>query len=458
MSSTSVRSRLDLLTLQRRWVADPSCPPEPTPDVRLVTAAGEWRVIAGSSILPEEADRLCRRLGESTIPEDEPLAVLDAVQRAIGRPDRPVRQLEGGPVYEFGSTWRRSTTTHRLVTSATADAPLRPARSWDEDEWSDLMSGRLGPWAAVVVDGETVSLTHSPRRVLPNAAECGVWTHPHVRGRGLAAAATTAWADLVAGDGRLRFYSTDHRNTASRKVADRMGLRHLGWQWTLSFDDHKEGDAWGRALRDHHRSVWTPTPELEVEGGRVGDAMHPEWFFRPFEQWDWWEQELLPLASRGPALDLGAGAGRASLWLQQQGVAVTAVDSSRGAVAVCRDRGVADARLADLNDPPADQQWRAVLLLCGNLGLGGTWDGIRRLLHRLGERTAPDAVVVADTVEPRGPAEIGLRIRYKGVATPWWRQHNVPVAAMESLVRDTGWRIDRHLVAAPDHAVLLRKS
>jgi SAM-dependent methyltransferase len=256
----------------------------------------------------------------------------------------------------------------------------------------------------------------------------------------------------------LRFYSTDHRNAASRKVAERLRLRHLGWQWTLSFDDFKEGDAFGRALRDHYRGAWTPMPELEVEGGGVGDAMHPEWFFRRFEQWDWWDQQLLPLAAHGPALDLGAGSGRASLWLQEQGVPVTAVDSSRGAVAVCRDRGVTDARLGDLNDPPTDQLWRAVFLLCGNLGLGGTWDGIRRLLRRVAELSAPDAVVVADTVEPRGPAEIGLRIRYKGVATPWWRQHNVPIAAMESLVHETGWRIDRHLVDAPDHAVLLRKS
>ncbi|HUP87006.1 MAG TPA: GNAT family N-acetyltransferase [Acidimicrobiales bacterium] len=457
MSATS-RSALDLLTLQRRWVRDPSAPPEGTGDVRLVTADGGWRVVPGSSIPPVEADRLCRDLRASSIAEAEPLAVLDEVQPAMAALGGQVRQIEGGPVYEFGPAWQRSTTTHRVVTSDTVATFLRCPRSWDEDEWSELMAERLGPWAAVVVDGETVSLTHTPRAVLPNAAECGVWTHPDFRGRGLAAAATSAWADLVEAEGRLRFYSTDHRNAASRKVTERLRLRHLGWQWTLSFDDFKQGDGWGRALRDHDRGVWTPMPELEVEDGGVSDAMHPEWFFRRFEQWDWWERQLLPLAAQGPALDLGAGAGRTSLWLQEHGVAVTAVDSSRGAVAVCRDRGVADARLGDLNDPPTDQLWRAVFLLCGNLGLGGTWDGIRRLLRRVAELSAPDAVVVADTVEPRGPAEIGLRIRYKGVATPWWRQHNVPVAAMESLVRDTGWRIDRHLVDAPDHAVLLRKS
>ncbi|HEV8275511.1 MAG TPA: hypothetical protein VGQ26_07420 [Streptosporangiaceae bacterium] len=28
--------------------------------------------------------------------------------------------------------------------------------------------------------------------------------------------------------------------------------------------------------------------------------------------------------------------------------------------------------LGDLNDPPADLPWAGVLLLCGNLGLGGS--------------------------------------------------------------------------------------
>jgi hypothetical protein len=59
------------------------------------------------------------------------------------------------------------------------------------------------------------------------------------------------------------------------------------------------------------------------------------------------------------------------------------VDASPGAVQVCRRRGVADARPGDVNDPPADQRWACVLLLCGNLGLGGSWEGNRRLLARL---------------------------------------------------------------------------
>ena len=92
-----------------------------------------------------------------------------------------------------------------------------------------------------------------------------------------------------------------------------------------------------------------------------------------------------PLIERGPVLDLGAGAGRAALYLQDRGIEVTAVDSSPGAVEVCRLRGVRDVCLADLSDAPDDRRWGAVLLLCGNLGLGGSWDGNRELLSRLAQ-------------------------------------------------------------------------
>ena len=97
----------------------------------------------------------------------------------------------------------------------------------------------------------------------------------------------------------------------------------------------------------------------------------------------------LPLPATGTVLDLGCGAGRTALYFQDRGLEITAVDSSPGAVESCRLRGVRDVRLGDLNDPPVDREWATVLLLCGNLGLGGSWDGNRKLLARLAEISAP---------------------------------------------------------------------
>jgi SAM-dependent methyltransferase len=216
-------------------------------------------------------------------------------------------------------------------------------------------------------------------------------------------------------------------------------------------------DAWGSALLDyvHHRDV--PELLLETDGGKTTPAMHPEWFFRTYAQWDWWERELLSLVTAGPVLDLGCGAGRTSLYFQERGFDVTAVDSSPGAVEVCRLRGVRDARLGDLNDPPADRRWAAILLLCGNLGLGGSWDGNRELLARLAQISTPGAVLVGDSVNSTDRAAIGLRIHYQGAVTPWWRQRNVSADEVPSLVEGTGWQVERALEDGVDHAVLLRK-
>jgi SAM-dependent methyltransferase len=215
-------------------------------------------------------------------------------------------------------------------------------------------------------------------------------------------------------------------------------------------------DAWGRALLDQFHGREVPQPELEVDGGVTGPAMHPEWFFRQFDEWDWWERELLPLIEDGPVLDLGAGAGRAALYLQERGIDVTAIDSSPGAVEVCRLRSVRDARLADLNEPPIDRHWVAALLLCGNLGLGGDWGGCRALLVRLARCCAPGALLIGDSVEPGPTPDVRLRIRSRGAATPWWRQRNTGRSDVRALVDGTGWEIERQLHDGADHAVLLR--
>jgi SAM-dependent methyltransferase len=219
----------------------------------------------------------------------------------------------------------------------------------------------------------------------------------------------------------------------------------------------REGDAWGMALLEYLETGSAPQPMLEVDTGETGPAMHPDWFFRPFDEWDWWERELFGLITDGPVLDLGCGAGRASLHLQQAGLPVTALDSSEGAVEVTRRRGVADVILGDLNDPPSTRPWQTVLLLCGNLGLGGSWDGNRRLLTELANRSVPGALLVTDSVESRGPAEIGLRIHYRDAVTPWWRQRNVGAREVAALVAGTGWEVERHIEAGTDHGMALRR-
>ena len=223
--------------------------------------------------------------------------------------------------------------------------------------------------------------------------------------------------------------------------------------------DARSTDAWGSALADHMDGRSVRRLDLEVDDGSIGPGMHPEWFFRAERDWEPEERQLIDLVTEGPVLDLGAGAGRVALHLQDRGLRVAAIESSPGAAEVCRKRGVLDVRVQDLNDPPSDQPWKAILLLCGNLGLGGSWEGNRRLLQRLAAICPSGALLVGDSVNYSGRAEVGLRIKYGDLVTPWWRQRNVAAPEAAALVLDTGWAIERHLHARNgiDHYLALRR-
>lgn len=78
------------------------------------------------------------------------------------------------------------------------------------------------PWCAAIVEGEVASIAFATR-LSDAGAELGVATASSFRGRGLAAAATAGWSRLRSLRSRALFYSADLENTASRRVAAKLG-------------------------------------------------------------------------------------------------------------------------------------------------------------------------------------------------------------------------------------------
>lgn len=204
-------------------------------------------------------------------------------------------------------------------------------------------------------------------------------------------------------------------------------------------------------------------------------AMPPSEFFKGAEEWPPWEHEILR-GIEGPVLDLGCGAGRHALFLQEHGHRVVGVDNSPGAVETCRRRGVTDVRLADLRSPPDDEAWGAVLLMCGNFGLAGGWEETRELLAQIRELCRPGAVLLADSVDPthnddpqsvayreakrsagRHEGEVALRLRFGDRVTPFWNLLNLPPSEVEPLVAGPGWELRTQIVDGIDHAMRLTR-
>ena len=100
----------------------------------------------------------------------------------------------------------------------------------------------------------------------------------------------------------------------------------------------------------------------------VGD---PSDYFAPFRRWPAAERKAMRFV-RGRTLDVGAGAGRVSLHLQERGHEVVAIDTSPLALEVCRRRGVKRTETRSLADLDGLGVFDTVLILRNNLGLAGS--------------------------------------------------------------------------------------
>lgn len=154
-------------------------------------------------------------------------------------------------------------------------------------------------------------------------------------------------------------------------------------------------DAMGRAIRDYFER--RPGYPLRVLSPQFEEDEFPvSTLFRSLEEMPSLEREALRLC-QGRVLDVGAGAGCHSLYLQEQGLQVTAVDISPLSVETMRRRGVSDVRLADFFTDNVGDAYDTVLLLMNGLGISGTLGRLPRLLERCAALLAANGCVLADS-------------------------------------------------------------
>jgi SAM-dependent methyltransferase len=99
----------------------------------------------------------------------------------------------------------------------------------------------------------------------------------------------------------------------------------------------------------------------------------------------------------GPVLDLGCGPGRMVQALNESGVPALGVDMSSVAVEQTRSRGGLAIRARLAERLPAEGRWETVLLMDGNIGIGGD---IPALLGRCRDLLIPGGTIIVE-VDPR---------------------------------------------------------
>ncbi|WP_156690300.1 methyltransferase domain-containing protein [Mycobacterium sp. Marseille-P9652] len=138
----------------------------------------------------------------------------------------------------------------------------------------------------------------------------------------------------------------------------------------------------------------------------------------------------------GPTIELGCGPGRLVARLVQRGVPALGIDRSAAAIRLA-GRGGAPALLGDVFEPlPWTGSWQTVLLVDGNVGLGGD---PRRILGRAVELLARGGRCVAEfDAEAIGVRERWVRLESAGGVGPWFRWASVGVDGADALAAQVG--------------------
>lgn len=142
-------------------------------------------------------------------------------------------------------------------------------------------------------------------------------------------------------------------------------------------------DLYGKALLAYHTGAYTEdiTTYMEIAGEEEIDSLPLPYLFRAFDDMPSLEQKALKLAT-GKILDIGAGAGSHSLYLQEQNKEVTAVDVSKGAIEVCKARGVQNVINTNILQLK-NQKYDTLLALMNGTGLAGKLNRLAPFLNHL---------------------------------------------------------------------------
>jgi SAM-dependent methyltransferase len=152
------------------------------------------------------------------------------------------------------------------------------------------------------------------------------------------------------------------------------------------------------------------------------------------------EQQLLA-ALTPPVLDVGCGPGRVVAALGRRGIPALGVDPAPAAVALARRRGAAVLQRSVFDRLPGEGRWGTVVLLDGNVGIGG--DAVR-LLSRCAALIAPGGTIVAEVEPPgRGWRTGRVRLERDGERSPWFTWAVVGADAIADLAGAAGLEVLR---------------
>lgn len=152
-------------------------------------------------------------------------------------------------------------------------------------------------------------------------------------------------------------------------------------------------DLFGNALLDYQNGKYTEDIITATNISDEDDLPLP-YLFRGFKDMPKLEQKALKLA-KGTVLDVGCGAGSHSLYLQKKGFHVNAIDISKGAIEVAKQRGVLNAEVKNILEET--NSFDTVLLLMNGTGIFQELAQVSKYLTHLKSLLKPNGQILIDS-------------------------------------------------------------
>ena len=221
-------------------------------------------------------------------------------------------------------------------------------------------------------------------------------------------------------------------------------------------------DAYGHQVYDQLTGKDTLEIVERDDGFFDGTRGGSKYYLSEYKDWNLREKKALRYV-RGRVIDVGCGAGRIAIYLQNKGFDVLGVDISPLAIRVCKLRGLKKARALSITKLTFRVgMFDTVLMFGNNFGLFGNATRARWLLGRFYKMTTKNARIIAESVDPentndpvhheyhklnrarhRLPGQLTIRVRYRKYVTPWFQYLLVSKREMGKILKGTGWKLSK---------------
>ncbi|WP_027385014.1 class I SAM-dependent methyltransferase [Epilithonimonas caeni] len=156
-------------------------------------------------------------------------------------------------------------------------------------------------------------------------------------------------------------------------------------------------DLMGKAIWDYYHNNDPEDLQTETSISEL-DELPVDYLFRDFDEMNKIEQKALKLAN-GKVLDIGAGAGSHSLYLQnERNLEVTALDISPKSIEICKLRGIQNV-VAENMLHFSDDNFDTILLLMNGTGIFQSLNVIDIYLKKLHSLLSSKGQILIDSTD-----------------------------------------------------------